>query len=59
MATTSSTKKDTEATKLWHMRLGYASEKSLQILAKQRLLKARRLAKLNFVNIVFWESNKE
>jgi len=32
--TTSSTKKDVEATKLWHMRLGHAGEKSLQILTK-------------------------
>ena len=27
--TTFSTKKDAEATKLWHMRLGHAGEKSL------------------------------
>ncbi|KAG6420699.1 hypothetical protein SASPL_117236 [Salvia splendens] len=32
-------KKDAEATKLWHMRLGHAGERSLQILAKQGLLK--------------------
>ncbi|KAG6435040.1 hypothetical protein SASPL_106689 [Salvia splendens] len=34
-----SNKKDAEATKLWHLRLGHAGERSLQILAKQRLLK--------------------
>ena len=28
-----------EATKLWHMRLGHAGEKALQTLAKQGLLK--------------------
>ncbi|KAG6415529.1 hypothetical protein SASPL_122941 [Salvia splendens] len=32
---TSSNKKDAEATKLWHLRLGHAGERSLQILAKQ------------------------
>ncbi|MED6178648.1 hypothetical protein PIB30_109592, partial [Stylosanthes scabra] len=37
--TPSSDDEDTEATKLWHRRLGYASEKALQTLAKQRLLK--------------------
>ncbi|KAG6429623.1 hypothetical protein SASPL_107675 [Salvia splendens] len=36
---TSSNKKDAEATKLWHLRLGHAGERSLQILAKQGLLK--------------------
>ena len=56
---TSSTKKDDEATKLWHMRLGHAREKSLQILTKQGLLKGTKLANLNFVSIVFWENNEE
>ncbi|KAG6392300.1 hypothetical protein SASPL_146515 [Salvia splendens] len=37
---TSSNKKDAEATKLWHLRLGHAGERSLQILAKQGLFKA-------------------
>ena len=46
--TTSSTKKDIEATKLWHMRLGHAGEKSLQILAKQGLLKGIKTCKLDF-----------
>ncbi|KAG6386087.1 hypothetical protein SASPL_154974 [Salvia splendens] len=36
---TSSNKKNAEATKLWHLRLGHAGERSLQILAKQGLLK--------------------
>ncbi|KAG6386586.1 hypothetical protein SASPL_151752 [Salvia splendens] len=40
---TSSNKKDAEATKLWHFRLGHAGERSLQILAKQGLLKGCRL----------------
>ena len=46
--TTSSTKKDIEATKLWHMRLGHAGEKSLQILAKKRLLKGTKACKIEF-----------
>jgi len=45
---TSSTTKDAEATKLWHMRLGHAGEKSLQILAKQGLLKGTKACKLEF-----------
>ncbi|KAG6413676.1 hypothetical protein SASPL_126390 [Salvia splendens] len=36
---TSSNKKDAEATKLWHLRLGHAGERSLQILTKKGLLK--------------------
>ncbi|KAG6395494.1 hypothetical protein SASPL_146139 [Salvia splendens] len=36
---TSSNKKDAEATKLWHLRLGHAGKRSLQILVKQGLLK--------------------
>jgi len=47
-ATTSSTKKDVEATKLWHMRLVHDGEKSLQILAKQGLLKGTKTCKLEF-----------
>ena len=46
--TTSSTKKDVEATKLSHMRLGHAGEKSLQILTKQGLLKGTKACKLEF-----------
>ena len=46
--TTSSTKKDVEAMKLCHMRLGHAGEKSLQILAKQGLLKGMKACKLEF-----------
>ena len=33
---------------LWHMKLGHASEKSLQILAKQGLLKGAKACKLKF-----------
>ncbi|XP_068498155.1 uncharacterized mitochondrial protein AtMg00300-like [Phaseolus vulgaris] len=47
-ATTSSTKKDVEATKLWHIRLGHAGEKSLQIIAKQGLLKGTKTCKPEF-----------
>ena len=35
VTTTFSSKKDAEATKLWHMRLGHAGEKSLQILTSR------------------------
>ena len=48
VATTSSTKEDAEATKLWHMRLGHAGKKSLQILAKQESLKGTKACKLEF-----------
>nr|CDN96898.1 putative Ty-1 copia retrotransposon [Phaseolus vulgaris] len=47
-AATSSSKKDAEAAKLWHMRLGHAGEKSLQILTKQGLLKGTKACKLEF-----------
>ncbi|KAH9688523.1 Integrase catalytic domain-containing protein [Citrus sinensis] len=39
---------DSEATKLWHMRLGHAGEKALQTLAKQDLLKGTNSCKLEF-----------
>ncbi|KAI4351350.1 hypothetical protein L6164_005724 [Bauhinia variegata] len=35
-------------TKLWHMRLGHAGEKSLQTLAKQGLLKGAKTCKMDF-----------
>ncbi|KAG6397662.1 hypothetical protein SASPL_143832 [Salvia splendens] len=47
---TSSNKKDAEATKLWHLRLGHAGERSLQILAKQGLLKVRNTPQQNGVS---------
>ncbi|GMI79054.1 hypothetical protein HRI_001574700 [Hibiscus trionum] len=37
-----------DSSQLWHMRLGHAGEKSLQILAKQGLLKGAKACKLNF-----------
>ncbi|KAE8692180.1 putative ROP-interactive CRIB motif-containing protein 6 [Hibiscus syriacus] len=39
---------DLDATQLWHMRLGHAGEKSLQIMAKKGLLKGAKACKLNF-----------
>ncbi|KAH9771354.1 Integrase catalytic domain-containing protein [Citrus sinensis] len=39
---------DSEATKLWHMRLGHAGKKALQTLAKQGLLKGTNSCKLEF-----------
>ena len=43
-----STDLNDEATKLWHMRLGHAGEKSKQALTKQGLLKAIKTCKLEF-----------
>ncbi|KAI4332242.1 hypothetical protein L6164_017166 [Bauhinia variegata] len=40
--------KEAEMTKLWHMRLGHAGEKSLQTLAKQGLLKGAKNCKMDF-----------
>ena len=37
-----------EATRLWHMRLGHAGEKSLKLLMDQGLLKGARACKLDF-----------
>ncbi|KAI3462209.1 hypothetical protein Pfo_018872, partial [Paulownia fortunei] len=47
-AAISNNDKDFEATRLWHMRLGHAGEKSLQTLAKQGLLKGAKVCKLDF-----------
>ena len=40
--------KELDSMQLWHMKLGHASEKSLQILAKQGLLKGAKACKLKF-----------
>ena len=37
-----------DTTKLWHVRLGHAREKSLQTLIKHILLKGTKTCKLNF-----------
>jgi len=37
-----------DSTRLWHMRLGHTSEKNLQALAKQGLLKGAKTCKLEF-----------
>ena len=47
-ATISSEEREIEATRLWHMRLGHAGEKSLNLLAKQGLLKGLQSCKMNF-----------
>ncbi|KAG8492015.1 hypothetical protein CXB51_015325 [Gossypium anomalum] len=39
---------DSEATRLWHIRLGHVGEKTLQTLAKQGLLKGENSCKLEF-----------
>ena len=39
---------NSEATKLWHMRLGHAGEKALQALVKQDLRKGVNSCKLEF-----------
>ena len=43
-----STGSDEDSTRLWHMRLGHAGEKSLQTLARQGLLKGARTCKMEF-----------
>ena len=47
-AAVSEADKVTEMSKLWHMRLGHAGEKSLQTLAMQGLLKGAKTCKLDF-----------
>ena len=47
-AAVSKTDKVVEMSRLWHMRLGHAGEKSLQTLAMQRLLKGAKTCKLDF-----------
>jgi len=39
---------DEDVTKLWHMRLGHAGEKSIEALAKQYLFKGTNTCKLKF-----------
>ena len=41
-----------DTTKVWHVRLGYAGEKSLQTLMRHELLKDTKICKLNFMSIV-------
>jgi len=45
---TASVVSDVDATQLWHMRLGHAGEKSMQVLIKQGLLKGAKTRKLEF-----------
>ena len=47
-AAVSEADKVAEMSRLWHMRLGHAGEKSLQTLAMQRLLKGAKTCKLDF-----------
>ena len=47
-STASAKDADSEATRLWHRRLGHAGEKALQTLAKQGLLKGANSCKLEF-----------
>ena len=44
---------DEDATKMWHMRLGHAGEKSMQTLAKQSLLNGIKTCKLKFLSTVY------
>jgi len=45
---TTFTNSDNDCTQLWHMRLRHTGEKSLQVLAKQSLLKGTSTCKLKF-----------
>ncbi|KAL0446164.1 UNVERIFIED_CONTAM: Retrovirus-related Pol polyprotein from transposon TNT 1-94 [Sesamum latifolium] len=47
-AATSTDDRESKEMKLWHMRLGHAGEKSLNLLIKQGLLKGVRSSKLDF-----------
>ena len=47
-AVVSEVDKVAEMSRLWHMRLGHAGEKSLQMLAMQELLKDAKSCKLDF-----------
>ena len=47
-STVSGRNTDSEATKLWHMRLGHTGEKTLQTLVNQGLLKGANSCKLEF-----------
>ena len=58
VATISEVDKVAEMSRLWHMRLGHAGEKSLQTLAMQGLLKGAKTCKLDFASNVFWESKR-
>ena len=49
-AAVSEADKVAEMSRLWHMRLGHAGEKSLQTLAMQGLLKGAKTCKLDFCN---------
>ena len=45
-----------DTTRLWHMRLGHASENALQSLIKQDLLKGAKTCKLKFCEHCVWGS---
>ncbi|KAK3008426.1 hypothetical protein RJ639_014825 [Escallonia herrerae] len=47
-ATASSFDIDSNTTKLWHMRLGYMSERGMDVLSKQGLLGSKKIEKLDF-----------
>ncbi|GAV68076.1 gag_pre-integrs domain-containing protein [Cephalotus follicularis] len=48
VVTSSSELKDTDATRLWHMRLGKMSERGMQMLSKNGLLWGVKIGKLEF-----------
>uniref|UniRef100_A0A3Q7IGU6 Uncharacterized protein n=1 Tax=Solanum lycopersicum TaxID=4081 RepID=A0A3Q7IGU6_SOLLC len=53
VTTTSNDEKEAEMTKLWHMCLGHAGEKSLKILSNQGLLKGVKTCDLEFCEHCF------
>jgi len=48
-----------DTTRLWHMRLGYMSERDLQVLTKGVLYQISNIANLIFVNFALWLGNIE
>ena len=57
-ATISEVDKVAEISRLWHMRLGHAGEKSLQTLAMQGLLKGAKTCKMDFLRAMCYGKEK-
>ncbi|XP_071727384.1 uncharacterized mitochondrial protein AtMg00300-like [Rutidosis leptorrhynchoides] len=55
----SSSAKDVDTTKLWHMRLGHMSERGMMELSKRGLLCGQNIGRLEFCSIVYSENRAE